>query len=228
MMRDANQRRTRGMSLVLCLVGMMSITWAQVNISPGSKVQLWSGTFPSDLREGALENDNNAWLFVERPQPLTLTDDIIVNAINPGVYDEDSDLGSFTIPRGTTVFVFLLHSDPTGDGPVDYYGSITFHFRILGVIARGRRLRLTDPDLGNPGTLYSQSDNYRGYELDTQDVEQFSLSSDMHTLDFYCRTTNAVDELRIVTVVPEPASMSVLGAGFAALMFSRMRRKPGH
>ncbi|MFN7015707.1 MAG: PEP-CTERM sorting domain-containing protein [Fimbriimonadales bacterium] len=110
---------------------------------------------------------------------------------------------------------------PYGNGPVDYYGSITFNFQILGVIARGRRLRLTDPILGNPGTLYSQSDNYRGYELDTQDVEQFSLSNDMHTLNFYCRTTNAVDELRIVTVVPEPATVSMLCAGIAALMFRR-------
>lgn len=201
----------------------MDTAWAQVTINYGN-VQLWTAAFPSDLREGALEDNNNAWLFVEQPQPLTLQDDIIVNANAPGTYDDDSDLGSYIIPRGTTVFVFLLHSDPIGDGPVNYYGSITFNFQILGVIARGRRLRLTDPDLGQSSTRYSQSDNYRGYELDTQDVEQFSLSSDMHTLDFYCRTTTVVDELRILTVVPEPASLSVLGAGVAALVL-RSRRK---
>lgn len=223
-MSRSNRRRMLGIGLMLCLSSMMSVAMAQVTINSGN-VLLYGGPFPSDLREGALENDNNAWLFVERPQPLTLQQDIIVNAINPGTYDDDSDLGSYTIPSGTTVFVFLLHSDPTGEGPVDYQGSITFDYQIVGVIARGRRLRLTDPVLGNSSTLYSQSDNYRGYELDTQDVEYFSLSNDMYTLNFYCRTTNVVDELRILTVVPEPAAVSVLCTGLAALILARKAKK---
>jgi hypothetical protein len=92
------------------------------------------------------------------------------------------------------------------------------------VIARGRRLRLSDPRLGVSGVQYAQSDNYRGYELDTQPVEEFEILSDGKTLRFYCRTTDVVDELRIITLVPEPASLSVLGAGIAALLFKRRRR----
>lgn len=82
---------------------------------------------------------------------------------------------------------------------------------------------MTDDDLGVSGTQYSQSDNYRGLELDTQPFEQFTLSPDMKTLSFQFRTTNVLDEVRIITVV-EPASLLVLGAGLTALSMRRRRK----
>ncbi|GBC92291.1 hypothetical protein HRbin15_00756 [bacterium HR15] len=192
-------------------------------------VQLWSGTFPTDLREGGVQNDAHAWLFTEHVN-LTLSQDETVNAVSPGVYDAESDLGSYLIPQGTKVNVYLLHSDPMGEPsqPRIYQGSITFPFPILGVIAKGRRLRLSDPQLGVPGTLYSQSDNYRGYELGDWSgrpggPERFEIGTDGRTLVFFAGTTNVVDELRILTV-PEPASLSVLGIALGTLWVRRRRR----
>jgi len=208
--------------LALGLISLAASVMAQV-VNFGN-VQLWGQlTAPFDLRADKFEDDNWAYLFTEHVG-LTLSQDEIVNAVAPGLYDADADLGTFTIPAGTVVNVYLLHSDPIGDGPRDYFGSITFPGQILGVIARGRRLRFSDPRLGVSGVQYTQSDNYRGYELDTQPVEEFEILSDRKTLRFYCRTTTVVDELRIITLVPEPASLSVLGAGIAALLFKRRRR----
>jgi hypothetical protein len=126
---------------------------------------------------------------------------------------------------GTVVNVYLLHSDPIGEprDPRVYFGSITFPFRILGVIATGRRLRFTDSRLGNPGTQYAQSDTYRGYELgdwsrQSWGPERFRISPDGYTLEFVCGTTTVVDELRILTAVPEPASLLALSAGVAGLV----------
>jgi hypothetical protein len=181
--------------------------------------------------KAVFEDDNYAWLFTEHLN-LRLSQDEIVNAVNPGVYDADGDLGSFTIPQGTVVNVYLLHSDPIGEPnqPRVYQGSITFPFQILGVIARGRRLRLTDPRLGVSGTQYAQSDNYRGYELGDWSgrdwgPERFRISDDGYTLEFACGTTTVVDELRILTAVPEPASLLVLSAGVAGLAGLRRWRR---
>jgi len=198
MTRYVKKRWVVKTGLVLCLVGALSTTYPQI-INSGN-VTLWAGAFPTDLRADKFENDAQAYLFTEH-RNLTLSEDVIVNAVDPGLYDDDADLGQFTISAGTVVNVYLLRSDPVGNGPRDYSGSITFsNERIIGVIARGRRLRLTDRILGVSGTQYSQSDTLRGYELDTQDVEQFKILPDRRTLEFYARTTNVVDELRIVTV----------------------------
>jgi hypothetical protein len=150
---------------------------------------------------------------------------VSLDANAPGVYDEERDLGTYPLPVDTPVFVYLLHSDTINDADISFTGSVTFPFEIIGVIVRGRRLRLSDDDLGVPGVQYSQSDNYRGLELDTQDEERFEISSDMRTLTFWFRTTNVLDEMRIITVVPEPASVIALGAGLAAVMAKRRRRE---
>ncbi len=229
MMRRTLQQWFARVGLALGLASWLALAHAQT-INYGN-VQIWTGTFPSDLREGGFQDDNYAWLFTERLN-LTLSQDEIVNAVAPGVYDEDDDLGSFTIPSGTVVNVYLLHSDPVDEPrePRVYQGSITFPFRILGVIARGRRLRLTDPRLGNPGTQYAQSDTYRGYELGDWHgrdwgPERFRISPDGYTLEFACGTTNVVDELRIVTEIPEPASLLALSAGIAGLAGLRRRKR---
>jgi hypothetical protein len=208
--------------LALGLISLTASVMAQV-VNSGN-VQLWGQlTAPFDLRADGFEDNDWAYLFTEHVG-LTLSQNETVDAVAPGLYDAIADLGTFTISAGTVVNVYLLHSDPRGNGPKDYSGSITFPGQILGVIARGPRLLQSDPRLGVSGVQYSQSGTYRGYELDTQSVEEFEILSDRKTLRFYCRTTSTVDDLRIITLVPEPASLSVLGAGIAALLFKRRRR----
>jgi uncharacterized integral membrane protein len=163
-------------------------------------VILWTAAFPGDLRVDRFEDDEWAYLFTEQIG-LALPEDVIVNAVAPGTYDEDRDLGRFTIPKDTKVDVYLLHSDPRRDGPKDYAGSIAFPTEIVGVIVQSGKLERTDSVLGVTGTRYSQS-GYRGLELDTQRVEQFTISDDRKTLTFSFRTTNAVDELRILISAP--------------------------
>jgi hypothetical protein len=229
MMRRTLQQWTARVGAALVLVSCLSWTHAQT-INYGN-VQIWTGAFPSDLREGGFQDDNYAWLFTEHLN-LRLSQDETVNAVNPGTYDADGDLGSFTIPQGTVVNVYLLHSDPIDEPrqPRVYQGSITFPFQILGVIATGRRLRLTDPRLGVSRTQYAQSDTYRGYELgdwrgQQWGPERFIISPDGYTLEFVCGTTTVVDELRILTAVPEPASLLALSAGVASLVGLRRRKR---
>ncbi len=59
----------------------------------------------------------------------------------------------------------------------------------------------------------------------TGDRKRFSISADGYTLEFVCGTTTVVDELRILTAVPEPASLLALSAGVASLVGLRRRKR---
>lgn len=210
--------------LTLMCFGYLTLFLACAQIVSG-QVEIWTGAFPSNLRDHQFTSNTHVRLLIERTDYWVPNDDVSLDANAPGVYDEERDLGTYPLPVDTPVFVYLLHSDTINDADISFTGSVTFPFEIIGVIVRGRRLRLSDDDLGVPGVQYSQSDNYRGLELDTQDEERFEISSDMRTLTFWFRTTNVLDEMRIITVVPEPASVIALGAGLAAVMAKRRRRE---
>lgn len=208
-------------TLTLLSSGCLLLAWACAQTATGD-VEIWTGTFPADLRDNQFTSNTHVRLLTEHIN-LVVPGDVTIDVVSSGLYDDESDLGTFTLSQNTLVNVYLLHSDTINDADISFTGSITFPFDIIGVIVRGRRLRFSDNELGVSGVQYSQSDNYRGLELDTQNEEKFNISSDMRTLTFWFRTTNVLDEIRIITTVPEPASVVALGVGLAAVVMRRRR-----
>lgn len=177
---------------------------------------------PASVVEEALESNNTAYIFEEHAN-FVLPINVNVDATLPGTYNSTGSLTPGTIPAGTPVNIYFLHSDTVDESRHEYIGTITFAQPILGVLALKSTLDPTDSVLGAPGTLYPVgSGNWRGLEFNNPD--HFRISADSKTLWFRFNTFGAVDQIRILTV-PEPGSLIALGTALASLMGLRARRR---
>jgi hypothetical protein len=118
---------------------------------------------------------------------------------------------------------YMVHFDPNGLADVHLVGSITFENPILGLFLTIPRLVASDVLRG--GTTYEGGHN-RGLELaepaGSQYNDIFTISTDRKTLTVNLQTgTTSFDEVRVVTAVPEMAtigSWGLLGLGFVVAL----------
>lgn len=173
---------------------------------------------PSSLAVDAIESNTAALIAFESSQTLSAA--LAVDATTTGLFDAPADLTPGTIPAGTSIFSYMLHADPVGDGPETYEGSIRFDEPVIGLVVTSASLVALDPVLGNPGTTYS-TNPARGLELSANaDSVALSISPDRRIVTFRFRTTGAIDEVRIITI-PTPAATLALAP--LALLTRRRR-----
>jgi hypothetical protein len=183
-------------------------------------------------------NVNRIWLERVTVAPNIQSGGVPVNLLtaNPAfVPDEDygpnSSHTSFTvvqgvIPEGTDVRSYMVHSYRS-TAINQLYGTLTFQFPIIGVIALNstrsgtyRWLRGTDPSFGLlPARTYPiPTSGYRSMDS-FQANDYISVSSDLKTLTFSLQATrNSYDEFRIFTATPEPAAVVLFGTVAVALL----------
>lgn len=204
---------------VLIAAGMSLSAYAQI-VSTSGQVTFLAAP-PASVVEEALESNTTAYIFQEHAN-FVLPSNVGVDASLPGTYTNAGSLTPATLPAGTAVQSYFLHSDTVDEHRHEYIGTITFAQPILGVQVLKQTLNAYDPLLGAPGTLYPTT-GARGLEFGNPD--HFSISADGKTLWFRFNTFGWVDQMRILTAVPEPGSMLALGAGLASLLKLRRRRK---
>lgn len=216
-------------SLVVPVLGIGPLATAAVVGTTGAVVQYSDSQVPSDIATGDWENNTQIREFPE-VQNFTLpaggvTADVTVPGTSPSSTSQNLSTG--VIPAGTVVDSYFLHFDPVGEpNPADTLsGSITFNEPVLGLIALSQTQDDSEPILGLPGVTYADG-KYHGMELEpgsgasgTNDV--LTLSADRYTVSFTMSAGENADELRIVTAVPEPMSLSILAA--APVMLLRRR-----
>lgn len=151
---------------------------------------------PEDVSFGGIQADQ-ILVFPEKVG-FDLPVGITVNATEPGLYDQLSDLDDVDLAEGTRVNCYFVHQDTPGTGLFTNTGTATFSTPIIGVIARLGDLTATDAVLGVPGTIY----NNIAREVEFPD-DRFSISADRRTLTIRYVTGTAVDHLRVVTVGTE-------------------------
>ncbi|RMF86878.1 MAG: hypothetical protein D6739_02515, partial [Nitrospirae bacterium] len=157
---------------------------------------------PGDVTLGAYESDTAIYLFPERTG-VTLASDLAADVTAPGSVGTSADLTPGTIAAATAVDSYLLHFDPVGStNVVRLTGSVTFDRPILGVLVADNTLAGSDGPLGHPGTLYPTTLALRGLEFPGQDY--LTLSADMRTLELDWTASDVLDQVRVVTAVPEP------------------------
>ncbi|MCW5982385.1 MAG: PEP-CTERM sorting domain-containing protein [Bryobacteraceae bacterium] len=163
-------------------------------------------SMPGSVLTGALTSDTTAYLL---PEALKLT-------VTSGL----SSL--WGIATGTLVDVWLIHSDPVSSRG-EYSGSVEFGKDILHVDTLASSISAADPLLASStGTAYPTGDGWRG--IGPKD----SLTvSGARTADFSFITITGVDQARIITEAetPEPATLSLVGAGAVLLGLARRRAR---
>lgn len=224
--------------MVIILAGVVSSSsaWGS-SLLPSTTGDIHITSLAGPLVPGGQEDQFQTSLMLEQ-SGLSLGSDLAVDASVAGTYDATSPLTPGIIAAGTVVSDWYFHSDPVLTSGTRFAGTITFTDSILGVISRSGTLTATDGQLDQPGVVYG---GYRGFEL-TPTQDQFSISSDLHTLTFSVMTWASADDLRILTgalspvsafsgpsfqgaATPEPATFLILGFGLIGISVVRKTRK---
>ena len=159
---------------------------------------------PSSVEPGSSEGSTMVYAFPEKVD-WVLTQDVTVDFIAPGTYSDMGSLTGGTVPTGTRVDSHFLHFDTVSLQQVILEGSITFDSDIIGVIATSTNLDASDSELGAVSCLYPVAVPERGMELDLTD-DYLVLDTDQRTLHFHGRVQDYLDQVRIITRVPDPQS----------------------
>ena len=172
---------------------------------------------PSSVRRQAYESDDFVHVFLERE---AFKFSVPVNAVLPGVYNAYADFNDQILHPTGKIRSYFIHFDGVGGGLRRLMGSVTFEAPILGVIGRSLTLEQTDASFGTPGTLYpTDRFNREGEYQDRGNYDYFEIGSDQRTLSFRWEVSTDVDQLRVITAVPEPKSLPILGVGILLSMF---------
>jgi hypothetical protein len=152
-----------------------------------------------NLREGGLESPD-LHIYAERTN-LALTTSVAVDFRSVGLYNQPLDLPT---PRpilgaGSRVNSYLLHSDPVGQpGKMLRTATLSFTTDIVGVMILSPTLTTANAhQLRAPSITYPNITS--GLELSTTGNGDYARVINARTIAVSFKTSNAVDEVRIIT-----------------------------
>jgi len=165
---------------------------------------------PPSVVENTFESNTQIPVFVEHTF-LVLSAAVGVDISSPGTIHSSSDFTPAIIDAGVAVSSTYIMFDPVGTSTLRARsGSVTFDEDILGIIYRTVSLTPTNAELGYPGTAYSTAAN-GAYGAD-YGQDPVTLSADRRKVTFQFSADEGEDSLRVLTDVPEPASLLMLSA----------------
>ncbi len=172
---------------------------------------------PADAQLGSLTDNSVAFVWNEA-QGIAIGSALTIDAAAPGQYTSALSFSVGSIPAGSVLSSHLVHFDTVGGAAHTVDGSITLDGIIVGVIAWNRpgavHLDASDAAFGL-GTLFSVGVNRRGVfdvgDGTAGDEDFFSISPDRQTLSFHLEVSSPFDQVRVLTMVPAPSAVALLG-----------------
>lgn len=168
---------------------------------------------PADARTSKLESNEVVNVWLETPEPITGTVAVDHDG-SPASFPPDAPVpGTVSGPYCS----YLIHFDSVGSDTVTLSGAVTFARKIIGVIYKGATLAASNW-IGSP-TLFDGGNG-------AVEVGQDSFSIAGTTVSFTLKTNGGKDEIRVLTVVPEPGTLGMFAVvGLTALGAWRIRRR---
>lgn len=217
-------------SALAVVLALSALTEAGV-ITAVNAVDITGATDVSDgqYTSSASGPGEGARYFEERTTDIS---GIVFDVVNPqmsvdyGPIRNNSSGGTFRAgTMGTSHYIFWdPDEDHTQCSPwpncTDHTSIYTFSQVILGVIWWAPKLAATDSSLGLSGVTYGDYFLLRGFE-----AADFVVTNGGKQLTFNSRASVG-DWFRVVTAVPEPGTLLLLGASLLGLAVVDLRRSP--
>jgi hypothetical protein len=169
---------------------------------------------PTNLRAGGSES-NTLRVFRERLAFKT-SGSIPVDFTKVGLYDQVTDIPTIkpTIPSGTLVNSYILHSDPPGT-PADRLhraATIGFTSDVLGVEVLSPTLSESQTlQLRNPFALYAGNASGLELAIHNDHVGDVARLVNARTVSVSFKTSNQVDEIRVITKATTATTTALKG-----------------
>jgi hypothetical protein len=198
-------------------------------------------SIPSSLLSGSLERNSYAYGFVEKVG-FALTEALPVDLIPTSPYPRNFDLTSEanpgTLAAGLIVNSYFVHFDPVGssNATIQNPGTVRITFedwhRIVGIqVTRLRQGNSASSQLHMDGVTYeTRASKEYGVELDSgsNNYPDWVHVLDAHTIEIRLHSaTDNIDDMRILTTAPEPATWLLIGSVLACSSVVRRRRVRG-
>jgi hypothetical protein len=215
-----------------------------------------TGPASTELDKNEYESDTKIRVWFESRVQINQSmalDHVVTSSAGTGTINSNGSLNPGTIASGTRLDSYYLLFDPATNSNetqltnVSGSLSITFDTDILGLCVDDNGINagavgLNESDDGSgdangnqafqgPGGLTYKNGAFRGFELGTGTTgDRFSISSDRRTITILnVSNHNDYDALRIfvAAAVPEPATVSLFGAGVVGMLWLLRNRRRG-
>jgi hypothetical protein len=185
-----------------------------------------SQAVPGSVGTSATNSNCLVNVFAEA-QNTSLTSTIQNDPVNLTLGSGISTASGSSLASGTLVSSYLINFQPSALLGRTAIGSVTFSEQILAVVYSN--LGFNTSNYGFTNTSYLQGSPTYTYGqifgLETALADSFTISGNTLSFNMFSTSLLGGDNLRVITAVPAPASIALLGIGAVGLLAAARRKK---